>query len=144
MPPALRGFLPPVGRWFRKTFAKPSPAQTKAWPAIRRGDSTLLLAPTGSGKTLAAFLCAIDDLYRRGQAGDLADGVHVLYISPLKALGNDIHKNLLVPLEGIRKAARGRMPDIRIAVRTGDTPQAERARMIRTPPHILITTPESL
>ena len=140
----LAGFLPAVAKWFSKTFDRPSPAQELAWPVIRRGESTLLLAPTGSGKTLAAFLCAIDDLYRRAKEGELADGIQVLYISPLKALGNDIHKNLLDPLEGIRKQARGRIPDIRIAVRTGDTTQAERAKMIRRPPHILITTPESL
>ncbi len=115
-----------------------------AWPAIRRGESTLLLAPTGSGKTLAAFLCAIDDLCRRGLRGGLADGVHVLYITPLKALGNDIHRNLLEPLAGIRARARDDLPEIRVAVRTGDTPQSERAQMVRRPPHILITTPESL
>ncbi len=140
----LVDFLPCVARWFRKTFEKPSPAQVLAWPAIRRGESTLLLAPTGSGKTLAAFLCAIDDLYRKAERGDLFDGVHVLYISPLKALGNDIHKNLVEPLAGIRDQADGELPEIRIAVRTGDTPQSDRARMIRRPPHILITTPESL
>jgi ATP-dependent Lhr-like helicase len=115
-----------------------------AWPAIRRGDNTLLLAPTGSGKTLAAFLCAIDDLCRRGTDGDLADGVQVLYISPLKALGNDIHRNLTVPLREIRERSGAGLSEIRTAVRTGDTPQSERAQMVRTPPHILITTPESL
>ncbi|MHC4715722.1 MAG: DEAD/DEAH box helicase, partial [Planctomycetota bacterium] len=137
----LTGFLPPVARWFSRTFQAPSPAQVKSWPVIRRGDNTLLLAPTGSGKTLAAFLCAIDNLYRLGRDGQLGEGVHVLYISPLKALGNDIHKNLMQPLKGIR---RGKMPPIRTAVRTGDTPPSERAMMIRKPPHILITTPESL
>jgi len=142
--PALADFLPPVARWFSKTFAAPSPAQTLAWPAIRGGENVLLLAPTGSGKTLAAFLCAIDDLFRRARGGELPDGVQVLYISPLKALGNDIHRNLLEPLEGVRKASRGRLPELRVAVRTGDTPQSERARMVRNPPHILITTPESL
>ena len=141
---ALAGFLPCVARWFARTFEKPSPAQILAWPAIRRGENTLLLAPTGSGKTLAAFLCAIDNLARKGAKGEIADGVHVLYITPLKALGNDIHKNLLEPLAGIQEEAAGVLPEIRIAVRTGDTPQSERARMIRRPPHILITTPESL
>ncbi len=141
---AVAGFRPYVAQWFRKTFKKPSPAQAMGWPVIRRGDSTLLLAPTGSGKTLAAFMCAIDDLFRRGEQGDLPKGIHVLYITPLKALGNDIHKNLLEPLAGIRKDAGGSLPQIRVAVRTGDTPQSERARMIRRPPHILITTPESL
>ena len=140
----LMDFLPAVSRWFRKTFDAPSPAQELAWPAIRRGENTLLLAPTGSGKTLAAFLCAIDDLFHRAKEGELAAGIQVLYISPLKALGNDIHKNLLEPLAGIRKQARGKLPELRIAVRTGDTTQQERARMIRRPPHILITTPESL
>ena len=87
---ALAGFLPCVSRWFGKTFEAPSPAQTIAWPVIRRGENTLLLAPTGSGKTLAAFLGAIDDLARRGQQGELTEGVQVLYITPLKALGNDM------------------------------------------------------
>ena len=141
---ALASFLPPVSRWFDKTFEKPSPAQVKAWPKIRKGDHTLLLAPTGSGKTLAAFLCAIDRLFRQAEEGTLEDGIQVLYISPLKALGNDIHKNLLEPLAGIRKESRGKLPDLKVAVRTGDTSQSERARMIRKPPHILITTPESL
>jgi ATP-dependent helicase Lhr and Lhr-like helicase len=140
----LTDFLPCVARWFGKTFDRPSPPQELAWPAIHRGENVLLLAPTGSGKTLAAFLCAIDDLWRRSRDGGLAEGVHVLYISPLKALGNDIHKNLLEPMEGIRKAARAKECPVRVAVRTGDTPQSERARMIRHPPHILITTPESL
>jgi len=139
---ALDGFLPQVAQWFADTFREPSPAQVAAWPAIQRRENVLLLAPTGSGKTLAAFLCAIDDLLRRGLAGDLNDGIHVLYISPLKALGNDIRKNLLVPLTEIRE--RFELPEIRVAVRTGDTPQSERQRMIRQPPHILITTPESL
>ncbi|MCK4305156.1 MAG: DEAD/DEAH box helicase, partial [Candidatus Eisenbacteria sp.] len=131
-------------RWFRKRFESPSPVQVMAWPAIHRGENTLLLAPTGSGKTLAAFLCAIDDLYQRSETGTLSDTIHVLYITPLKALGNDIHRNLLEPLAGIREAAGRDLAEIRIAVRTGDTPQSERARMVRRPPHILITTPESL
>ena len=135
----LAGFLPPVRKWFKRTFARPSPAQVQAWPVIRRGDNTLLLAPTGSGKTLAAFLCAIDSLVRKDRAGELTDTIHVLYITPLKALGNDIQRNLIEPLGGIEGADR-----IRTAVRTGDTPQSERAKMIRRPPHILITTPESL
>jgi len=138
-PAALEGFLPPVRAWFERTFERPSPAQIQAWPVIRRGENTLLLAPTGSGKTLAAFLCAIDDLVRKDRAGDLTDAIHVLYITPLKALGNDIQRNLIHPLEGIEGADR-----IRTAVRTGDTPQSERAKMVRHPPHILITTPESL
>ncbi len=105
----LADFLPAVRQWFTRTFDAPAPAQIKAWPTIRKGHNTLLLAPTGSGKTLAAFLSVIDDLLRRAQADDLTDAVHVLYITPLKALGNDIHRNLLAPLEGIRKASRGRL-----------------------------------
>jgi ATP-dependent Lhr-like helicase len=142
---ALGGFTPFVRDWFLSRFACPSPAQVLAWPAIRRGESTLLLAPTGSGKTLAAFLCAIDELCRQGQSrSGLPAGVQVLYITPLKALGNDIHRNLLEPLAGIRARAGKAFPDIRVAVRTGDTPQAERQRQVRQPPHLLITTPESL
>jgi len=144
LPRVLQSFQPYVAEWFIRTFNAPSPAQKKAWPAIRRGDNTLLLAPTGSGKTLAAFMCAIDGLFQQGLEGELQDGIQVLYVSPLKALGNDIHKNLMQPLEGIRKASRRKLPEIRIAVRTGDTPQSERQKMIRKPPHILITTPESL
>lgn len=140
----LKGFAPAVAGWFTRRFASPSPAQLQAWPAIQRGDSTLLLAPTGSGKTLAVFLCAIDRLHRLSQRQELPDAVQVLYVSPLKALGNDIHRNLLEPLEGIAKATRGRSQEIRVAVRTGDTSPSERARMLRHPPHILITTPESL
>jgi len=140
----VQAFLPCVEAWFRKTFAAPSPAQVAAWPVIRRGDNTLLLAPTGSGKTLSAFMCAIDDLVSQAQQGRLTDGVQVLYITPLKALGNDIQRNLLAPLAGIREEAPEDLPEIRVAVRSGDTTSAERAKMIRKPPHILITTPESL
>lgn len=140
----LDAFLPCVSSWFRDRFEKPSPAQNLAWPVLRRGKNTLLLAPTGSGKTLAAFLTAIDTLYRIAQRGELEQGIQVLYISPLKALGNDIHKNLLEPLAGIRERVDDALPDIQVAVRTGDTTQNERARMVRKPPHILITTPESL
>ncbi len=144
MHPSLAEFHPAIADWFQRTFAEPSPAQVLAWPAIRRGENTLLLAPTGSGKTLAAFLCAIDRLVRMGEAGELADAVHVLYLTPLKALGNDIQRNLLQPLQAIRELSPAPLPEIRIGVRTGDTPAAERQRMTRTPPHILITTPESL
>ena len=140
----LDDFLPPVQRWFNKTFAAPSPAQVEAWPVIRQGHNTLLLAPTGSGKTLATFLSVIDQLFRQARDGILTDTVHALYVTPLKALGNDIHRNLVEPLEGIRGESRGRLPELNVAVRTGDTPMAERQRMIRRPPHILITTPESL
>ena len=95
LPRVLRSFQPYVAEWFIRTFNAPTPAQKKAWPALRRGDNTLLLAPTGSGKTLAAFMCAIDGLFKQGLEGELQDGIQVLYISPLKALGNDIHKNLM-------------------------------------------------
>jgi ATP-dependent Lhr-like helicase len=154
LPPAppqddvLAGFHPAVAAWFRATFPAPTDAQRQAWPAIRSGRHTLVAAPTGSGKTLTAFLSAIDALVREGLAqGGLADATRVVYVSPLKALSNDIHLNLEAPLAGIREelARRGLADvDIRTAVRTGDTPQAERAAMRRTPPHILVTTPESL
>jgi ATP-dependent Lhr-like helicase len=140
-------FHPAVCRWFEKSFAAPTSAQQAAWPAIKGGTHTLIAAPTGSGKTLAAFLCAIDDLVREDQARGLRDEVYVLYVSPLKALSNDIHKNLDQPLLGIADALfeHGiRNPGIRAMVRTGDTTQAERNRMRREPPHILVTTPESL
>src|SRR5690606_21294311 len=128
-------------------FGRPTPVQAAAWPAIRAGGDTLLAAPTGSGKTLAAFLAAIDDLVREGEERGLPDATRALYVSPPKALSNDIHKNLEEPLAGIRDEllCQGR-PDVavRALVRTGDTPQHERARMRRTPPHIVVTTPESL
>ena len=139
--PSLRGFLPEVAGWFAGQFEAPSPAQRKAWPILRRGKNTLLLAPTGSGKTFAVFLSAIDQLFREPER---SPGVQVLYISPLKALGNDIYRNLMVPLEEVRKGTGRNLPEISVAVRTGDTTANERARMIRKPPQILITTPESL
>jgi ATP-dependent Lhr-like helicase len=140
-------FHPVVAAWFAQHFAAPTPAQAQAWPAIQSGRHTLIAAPTGSGKTLAAFLAAIDALVRQGLAGTLADAVQVVYVSPLKALSNDIQRNLEAPLQGIREALRERgLPEIEIRtwVRTGDTPPAERDRMRRRPPHILVTTPESL
>ncbi len=146
------GFHPAVGAWFAAKFGAPTDAQAQAWPAIRQNGHALIAAPTGSGKTLAAFLAAIDALVREGEAlaakGDrLPDETRVLYVSPLKALSNDIHKNLEEPLAGIRDElfCQGR-PDveIRALVRTGDTPQREREKMRRTPPHIIVTTPESL
>ncbi|HEX5340282.1 MAG TPA: DEAD/DEAH box helicase [Gammaproteobacteria bacterium] len=143
----LDAFHPATAAWFRRTFAAPTGAQADAWPAIRQGRHTLIAAPTGSGKTLAAFLAAIDDLVREGVAHGLPDTCQVLYISPLKALSNDIQKNLQLPLEGIRNELfESGLPDVEIRawVRTGDTPQAERERMRRTPPHIVVTTPESL
>ncbi|MEW9571694.1 DEAD/DEAH box helicase [Rhodanobacter sp. Si-c] len=143
------GFHPAVTAWFAGRFAAPTAAQAQAWPAIRDGGHVLVAAPTGSGKTLTAFLAAIDALVREGVAngGALPDETRVVYVSPLKALSNDIHVNLEEPLEGIRvELERLGLPEvaIRTAVRTGDTPQAERAWMRKTPPHILVTTPESL
>ncbi len=140
-------FHPAVAGWFRSAFAAPTSVQLKAWDAIRSGTNTLISAPTGSGKTLAAFLGVIDELAKQAAAGALRDETQVLYVSPLKALSNDIEKNLRAPLDGIGREFAAQMlgdAPIRAAVRTGDTPQSERARMRRTPPHILVTTPESL
>ncbi|HEX6136446.1 MAG TPA: DEAD/DEAH box helicase [Casimicrobiaceae bacterium] len=140
-------FHPAVAAWFGKTFAAPTEPQARAWPLIQAGQNVLIAAPTGSGKTLAAFLAAIDALIREGLRDGLADRTFVIYVSPLKALSNDIQKNLAAPLAGIRGelAALG-LPDvdIRTLVRTGDTPQHERESMRRRPPHIVVTTPESL
>ena len=141
------GFHPLVARWFRETLGAPTSAQERGWGAIRDRRHTLIAAPTGSGKTLAAFLTAIDDLVHEGLQAPLPDEVRVVYVSPLKALSADIHKNLAEPRQGIRKLAASRgveAPRITAAVRTGDTTQSERAAMLRTPPHILVTTPESL
>lgn len=145
---ALRdAFEPYVWEWFTAEFGEPSPPQRMAWPRIAAGENTLIFAPTGSGKTLAAFLWCINDLFRQGREKALPDAVQVLYISPLKALNNDIQKNLLAPLEGIRAYAEANgvdVPDVRSEVRTGDTPQSKRREMVERPPQILITTPESL
>ncbi|HEX6681640.1 MAG TPA: DEAD/DEAH box helicase, partial [Candidatus Limnocylindrales bacterium] len=145
----LDGFHRAVAGWFARTFPAPTEAQVLAWPSIRSGRHTLVAAPTGSGKTLTAFMAAIDRLVREGLAagGELPDETTVVYVSPLKALSNDIHLNLEAPLEGIRaELARQGLPDvaIRTAVRTGDTSQSERNRIWKQPPHILVTTPESL
>jgi ATP-dependent Lhr-like helicase len=140
-------FLPEVGAWFRHAFGEPTRPQALAWPHVAAGASTLVVAPTGSGKTLAAFLWAIDRLYRRARERRLDDRVYLVYVSPLRALNNDIEKNLRAPLAGIREAAAaaGRpLPELRVAVRTGDTLQPARQAMTRRPPHVLITTPESL
>jgi ATP-dependent Lhr-like helicase len=140
-------FHPAVAAWFERSFALPTAAQAQAWPAIQAGRHTLIAAPTGSGKTLAAFLAAIDALLRQGLAGELKDETQVVYVSPLKALSNDIQRNLEAPLAGIREALRAQgLPDVEIRtwVRTGDTPPGERERMRRCPPHIVVTTPESL
>src|SRR6266478_4502100 len=143
----LARFHPIVRRWFKETFGKPSDPQREGWPAIASGSHTLILAPTGTGKTLAAFLWELNELIVRGTKEPLSNAVHLLYISPLKALNNDIQRNLERPLTELRErfAAEGKeFPEIRVAVRTGDTPASARARMLRKSPHILITTPESL
>ena len=140
-------FHPAVAAWFDRSFAAPTGAQAQAWPAIADGRHTLIAAPTGSGKTLAAFLSAIDGLVRQGVAGELKDETQVVYVSPLKALSNDIKRNLEIPLAGISETLREQgLPEVEIRawVRTGDTSSGERARMRRRPPHIVVTTPESL
>jgi ATP-dependent Lhr-like helicase len=140
-------FLPFVRSWFDATFTEATPPQRDGWDAIASGRDTLVVAPTGSGKTLASFLWALDHLHRLGLERRLEDRVYVVYISPLRALNNDIEKNLRAPLAGIRAAAEAQgldLPEVRVAVRTGDTLAAQRQAMTRRPPHILITTPESL
>lgn len=138
---ALGEFHPTLQQWFRETIGEPSPPQREGWPTIRSGRHTLIAAPTGTGKTLTAFMSAIDALLRQGPA--LADETEVLYISPLKALGNDIQKNLQTPLAEFRERNIF-LPEVRVLVRTGDTPAKDRAAMRKRPPHILVTTPESL
>lgn len=145
--PALQPCHPVVRDWFHETLGEPTEPQIRGWPVIREGKDVLIAAPTGSGKTLTAFLACLDELYRSAAAGTLTDETHVLYVSPLKALGNDVQKNLLLPLEQLRERAKVlglALPDIRVMVRSGDTPAHERASMVKKPPHILITTPESL
>src|SRR5690349_15355838 len=138
----LAHFTPPVREWFGRAFAAPTAAQAQAWPAISSGEHVLISAPTGSGKTLAAFLWAIDRLASERRAAE-ADGeetergISLVYVSPLKALSYDVDRNLRVPLRGLGS-------DLKVAVRTGDTPQRERRAMLKEPPDILITTPESL
>src|SRR6516162_238346 len=137
---ALARFLPPVADWFRYVLGAPTPAQRRGWPAIAAGRNTLIVAPTGSGKTLAAFLAALDLLWRtpRREAG-----VRILYISPLKALNEDVRRNLDIPLEGILETSRrlgSPLSHLQVAVRSGDTPARDRARIVRKPPDILITT----
>src|SRR5271169_2243515 len=147
IPVALAWAHPLVAEWFLARFGLPTEPQEQGWPEILAGRTTLISAPTGSGKTLAAFLICIDRLVRKALDGTLADRTEVLYVSPLKALGNDIQKNLEGPLSEILALAAERgmlMPEIRTAVRTGDTLQPERRAMLKRPPHILVTTPESL
>ncbi|HVH67516.1 MAG TPA: DEAD/DEAH box helicase [Gemmatimonadales bacterium] len=144
---SVAGFHPTIQRWFEGRFHEPTEPQRQAWPLIRQGRNTLIAAPTGSGKTFAAFLAAIDSLLCQGLDGSLADATQVLYVSPLKALSNDVQKNLAEPLAEIRRTLEAQcLPDveIRTLLRTGDTPAADRQAMVRHPPHILVTTPESL
>jgi len=143
----LKRFSEVTGAWFRATFAAPTPAQAQGWEAISRGEHTLVLAPTGSGKTLAALLWALDRLLTHPPPADERLRCRVLYVSPLKALTYDVERNLRAPLTGIALEAEraGRAPPaIRVATRTGDTPEGERRNIQRHPPDILITTPESL
>src|SRR5690242_13518263 len=137
-PDGLEGFLPVVAAWFRTTFGEPTPPQRMGWPAIAEGQNTLIFAPTGSGKTLAAFLACLDHLWRVPRK---ARGARILYVSPLKALNQDVYRNLQVPLEGILATAQAMgepLPRLSIAVRSGDTPAQERQRLVRRPPDILI------
>jgi ATP-dependent helicase Lhr and Lhr-like helicase len=143
----LSSFHPLIAAWFQSQVGQPTDVQIQAWPAIQSGADTLIAAPTGSGKTLAAFLSCINRLFAQALACELDDHTQVLYVSPLKALSNDIHKNLQKPLAEIGQAALQAgllMPELRVLVRTGDTPMTERQQMLRRPPHILVTTPESL
>jgi ATP-dependent Lhr-like helicase len=137
----LRAFHPTLARWFEHRFGEPTAPQREGWPAIRAGHHALIAAPTGTGKTLAAFLTALDALFRQGES--LPEETQVLYVSPLKALGNDIRKNLDGPLAELRTLDPS-LPDVRVLVRSGDTPAARRAAMAKRPPHVLVTTPESL
>src|SRR4051794_13655599 len=131
----LASFTPAVSEWFRRSFEAPTPAQAKAWPAIAGGENVLVSAPTGSGKTLAAFLWGLDRFVAEPSDGERR--TRLVYVSPLKALSYDVEKNLRAPLKGIGG-------DVEVAIRTGNTPQKERQKMLRRPPDVLITTPESL
>src|SRR5207247_9544970 len=143
----LSGFHPAVARWFESRFREPTEPQRRAWPRIQGGRKALIAAPTGSGKTFAAFLAAIDSLLRQGLDGTLGDETQVVYVSPLKALSNDVQKNLAEPLAEIRRTLEALcLPDvdIRTLVRTGDTPAPERQQMVNLPPHVLVTWTESM
>lgn len=144
---ALKPFHPVVRAWFQQTLGEPTEPQVRGWPLIRARKDVLIAAPTGSGKTLTAFLACLDELFGLAANGKLTDETHVLYVSPLKALGNDVQKNLLEPLAQLKARAKEAgvdLPEIRVMVRSGDTTSSERAQMVKKPPHILITTPESL
>jgi ATP-dependent Lhr-like helicase len=143
----LQSFHRACRNWFESECGEPTPAQAEAWESIKAGNHTLISAPTGSGKTLAAFYAAIDVLVQQGLNRQLSDGVQILYVSPLKALSNDIQKNLELPLNGIAEHLHlvgESLVNIRTAVRSGDTSAGERQKMAKKPPHILVTTPESL
>ncbi|MEN9578658.1 MAG: hypothetical protein RJA70_1667, partial [Pseudomonadota bacterium] len=144
---ALESFHPAVSAWFSAALGEPTPPQLEGWPAIARSEHTLIAAPTGTGKTLAAFLAALNELTVEALTGTLPTETRVLYLSPLKALSNDIEKNLQQPLVGIsQQLERLGYPPVQIStmVRTGDTPAKDRAKMTKRPPHIVVTTPESL
>src|SRR3954465_11559718 len=144
---ALASFHPLVRRWFTETLGEPSAPQRAGWPAIAHGHDTLILAPTGTGKTLAAFLWELNALVVDGQRAPLANAVHLLYVSPLKALNNDVQRNLETPLGQLKtrfEEAGEKLPGVRVAVRPAVTPTSARAHMLLKTPHILITTPESL
>src|SRR3954465_1270025 len=144
---SLSRFHPVIERWFSNRFAEPTEPQRRAWPVIQNAADVLIAAPTGSGKTFAAFLSAIDGLVKQGLNGELRDEIQVVYVSPLKALSNDVQKNLAEPLAEIRATLEAMgLPDVQIRtlLRTGDTPAGERQAMLKRPPHILVTTPESL
>ena len=143
----MMSFHPLVKEWFESRFEEPSPPQRNGWPVIQERHNVLIAAPTGSGKTLSAFLCAIDELVRLGLKGELREETRIVYVSPLKALANDIGANLLEPLDEIQALACEHgldLPRIRVSVRTGDTPQSQRRKTLERPPHIFVTTPESL
>ena len=144
---SLQLFHPVIAQWFQSRFAGPTDPQAAGWPHIHAGRDILIAAPTGSGKTLTAFLSAIDRLLRLAEAGELTDEIRVVYVSPLRALSNDMHRNLQQPLEEILALAAEsglQIPEIRVGLRTGDTTAAKRTAIVRRPPHILVTTPESL
>ncbi|MGB3376099.1 MAG: DEAD/DEAH box helicase, partial [Microbacterium sp.] len=147
MPDVLERFAPATQDWFRGAFDAPTPAQAGAWEAISAGRSALVVAPTGSGKTLSAFLWAIDSTFREKATDADEPGTRVLYISPLKALGVDVERNLRSPLIGIGQSARRLglpAPEVTVGVRSGDTTSSDRRKLVSSPPDILITTPESL
>ena len=146
-PMPLQSFHPVIQEWFLTTLGEPTDVQRASWPAIQSGKHALICAPTGSGKTLAAFLTCINQLLHQAIHGELVEGIQVVYVSPLRALSHDIHKNLQQPLDEISQLALSAgllSPNIRVEVRTGDTPPAQRQRLLKHPPHILVTTPETL